>query len=188
MKLEPGAEVIHTARLELVPLPARLLETVLGGDLGAASDEVGARVPRWLANDPSQLTQLQLAEQAAQAEGFQGFGRLIVLASGDGGRRVIGSIGFHGPPDHRGRLEVGARIHPAHRGRGYALEAMTGLLDWATQRFGITRFVVAIQVRRELGDLVPIEVATPGAARLDEQVEGLAVLLERGRQRSRPSC
>jgi ribosomal-protein-alanine N-acetyltransferase len=186
MKLEPGAEVIQTARLELVPLPVRLLEALLRGDVEAASAEVGARVPRWLANDPSHLTQLQLAGQAAQAEGFQGFGRLIVLASEDGGRRVIGSIGFHGPPDHRGRLEVGSRIHLCHRGRGYALEAMTGLLDWATQRFGITRFVVAIQLRREPGDLVPIEVATPGAARLDEQVEGLAVLLEREGQRPHP--
>jgi ribosomal-protein-alanine N-acetyltransferase len=184
--LEPVAEVIHTARLELVPLPARLLETVLRGDLEAASDEAGAWVPRWLANDPIQLTQLQLAEHAARSEGFEGFGRLIILASEDGGRRVIGSIGFHGPPDDRGRLEVGSCIHPGHRGRGYALEAMAGLLDWATRRFGITRFSVAIQVRREPGELVPLEVATP-ASGLDEQLAGIAVLLEREGRCLRPS-
>ena len=187
MKLEPGAEVIRTARLELVPFSARLLEAVLRGDLEAASHETGARVPRWLANDPSPVIQLHLAELAARTAGLGGFGRLIVLATDGGGRRVIGSIGFHGPPDERRCLEVGARLHPGHRGRGYAIEALTGILGWAASRFGITRFVVAIQVRREPGDLVAIDIASPGAPRLGEQVEGLALFLEGEPRSHRPA-
>jgi len=185
--LEPAAEVIRTARLELVPFPSSLPEALLRGDLEAASAAVGAAVPRWLANDPSPVIQLHLAELAARAAGLGGFGRLIVLATDGGGRRVIGSIGFHGPPDERRCLEVGGRIHPGHRGRGYAIEALTGILDWAAIRFGITRFVVAIQVRREPGDLVAIDIASPGAPRLDEQVEGLAPLFEGERRARRPA-
>jgi len=187
-RLEPAAEVIRTARLELVPLPESLPEALLRGDLEAASVAVGAAVPRWLANDPSPVIQLHLAELAARAAGLGGFGRLIVLATDGGSRRVIGSIGFHGPPDERSCLEVGARLHPGHRGRGYAIEALTGFLGWAAMRFGITRFVVAIQVRREPGDLVAVDIASPGAPRLGEQVEGLATLLEGERRDHRPAC
>jgi GNAT acetyltransferase-like protein len=91
---------------------------------------------------------------------------------------MIGSIGFHGPPDDHGRLEVGCRIHPAHRGRGYGAEATTGLLDWATARFGVTRFLLAVPSRREGPDQIPILIAPRPMGRRVEDVDALAELLE----------
>jgi RimJ/RimL family protein N-acetyltransferase len=179
MELEAGAEVIRTARLELVPLSSPFHAAILRGDLEAAAEAVGARVPRSLARDASPLSQLHLAGLAARAHGFDGFGRLIVLVSAGAGRLVIGCVGFHGPPDDRNRLEVSARIHPNHRGRGYGAEALSGLLDWATRRFGITRFVGAIQVQREPGDLEPIKIEMPRGGQLDDRVDGLGLHLER---------
>ena len=91
---------------------------------------------------------------------------------------MIGSIGFHGAPDDHGRLELECRIHPAHRGRGYAAEAMTALVDWAAACFGITRFLAVVSSRREAGDLVSLEVANGQQGQSNEQVGALATLLE----------
>ena len=178
MELEPGIDVIRTARLELVPLSTSFCDALLSGDLEVASDEIGAHVGPWLLNDPSHVTRLHLAEGAAQAAGFPGVGRLIVLATGTGARRVIGSIGFHGPPDDRERLEVSCRIHPAHRGQGFAIEALAALLEWATERFGVQRFVVAIPSGHERWDPVPMEIDDGRAEPPGRRADALDQLLE----------
>jgi GNAT superfamily N-acetyltransferase len=133
-------------------------------------------VGRWLVTDPSHLVQLRLAGQAAAAAGFPGTGRVIVLSGAH--RRAIGSIGFHGPPDDAGRMEVACRIHPAYRGQGYGAEAMAALLDWATERFGITRFLLAVPSYREAPNLAPIDVGGRETERPDQAIRGLASLLE----------
>jgi len=167
---------IRTRRLELVVLTASFIEAVVMGDLGAAGRELGATVRRSLASDPSHLVQLGLADRAAVAAGFTGLARAVVLASGSR-RRLIGSIGFHGPPDDHGRLEVGCRIHPIHHGRGYGAEATTGLLNWATTRFDVTRFLLAIPPRNDASHLVSIDIE-PRRAALSAEIEGLASILE----------
>lgn len=95
-----------------------------------------------------------------------------------GRRRVIGSICFHGPPDDRGRLELGCAIDPADQHQGYAAEATTALVDWAARRYGITRFVVAIPAVGERGVAEPIEIGFLSAAASDEQFEALRRALE----------
>jgi RimJ/RimL family protein N-acetyltransferase len=47
---------------------------------------------------------------------------------------VIGDIGFHAPPDELGQVSVGFGIVPAARRRGYAVEALRALLDWALRQ------------------------------------------------------
>lgn len=46
-------------------------------------------------------------------------------------RIVIGDIGFKGPPDERGVVDIGYAVVPAERGKGYASEAARVLIDWA---------------------------------------------------------
>jgi ribosomal-protein-alanine N-acetyltransferase len=47
---------------------------------------------------------------------------------------VIGDVGFHAPPDELGEVSVGFGIVPVARRRGYAVEALKGVLDWALPR------------------------------------------------------
>jgi ribosomal-protein-alanine N-acetyltransferase len=47
-------------------------------------------------------------------------------------RLVVGSVGFHGPPDERGRVEIGYDVVASERRKGYAREAIRGLLEWAS--------------------------------------------------------
>ena len=74
----------------------------------------------------------------------QWLGRLMVLTDEDGQRRAIGTIGFHGPPDELGRLEVGYRVEAPYRRRGYAREAVRAMFDWAASAHGIHRFVASV--------------------------------------------
>ncbi|MFE3069849.1 GNAT family N-acetyltransferase [Streptomyces sp. NPDC059247] len=48
----------------------------------------------------------------------------------DGGE-TVGGIGFHGPPDALGVVTVGYGLVPGARGRGYASEALRGLVGVA---------------------------------------------------------
>jgi RimJ/RimL family protein N-acetyltransferase len=171
-------EIIRTARLELVPLDASFVDALKRGDRRAAEREIGARVSRWLVIDPAHFVQLRLAQLAADAIGMAGIGRAIVLVPATGRRRVIGSIGFHGPPDDRGRLELGCVIDPVDQRQGYAAEAMTALVEWAAHRHGITRFVVAIPLVGERGGGPPVEIGFLSAASSEVQLEALAPVLE----------
>lgn len=175
MRLDLDAGPIWTSRLELVVLSASFMDAITAGRPAAAARVLGASVSHWLVTDPSHLVQLRLAGQAAAAAGFPDGARVIVLSGTH--RRMIGSIGFHGPPDDAGRLEVGCRIHPAHRGQGYGAEATAALLDWATESFGITRFIVAVPSRRQDPDPVPIEVGSRRTEGPDQEIDGLANLL-----------
>lgn len=44
---------------------------------------------------------------------------------------VVGSVGFHGPPDAAGIIEVGYTVLPAHRRQGMARAALSAMVDQA---------------------------------------------------------
>jgi RimJ/RimL family protein N-acetyltransferase len=67
----------------------------------------------------------------------------MVVERPDGSREVIGTIGFHGPPDETGRVEIGYRVEPAYRRRGIASACVRALLAWAEAQ-GIHRFRASV--------------------------------------------
>jgi len=63
--------------------------------------------------------------------------------------RMIGHAGYHGPPGSNSAqkpeaVEYGYKIFPDHRGRGYAKQAATMLMDLAEEREGIHHFVLSV--------------------------------------------
>jgi len=56
--------------------------------------------------------------------------------------RVVGTIGFAGPPDGEGAVEIAYAIAEGPQRRGYATEAMGALIDWAFSH-SETRMIVA---------------------------------------------
>ena len=46
-------------------------------------------------------------------------------------------------------MEMGYTIYPEHRRRGYATEALAGLMDWAGEQAGVRRFVLSIRPDNE---------------------------------------
>jgi RimJ/RimL family protein N-acetyltransferase len=58
---------------------------------------------------------------------------------------AVGAAGFHGPPDADGMVEIGYRIDPAYRRRGYARAALGALLARAAREPGVHRVRVSIR-------------------------------------------
>jgi RimJ/RimL family protein N-acetyltransferase len=58
---------------------------------------------------------------------------------------AVGAAGFHGPPDSSGMVEIGYRIDPVHRRRGYARAALEALLARASREPGVQRVRVSIR-------------------------------------------
>ena len=118
--------MVGTARLDLVALEPAILALIERDDVAAVERELSMRVPAgWTQTIPARLRLEQLAADPSEQPWLV---RAIVLRRH---RRVIGSIGFHDPPDQHGRVEIGYDIIPAERRKGYAREAVLGLTAWA---------------------------------------------------------
>jgi RimJ/RimL family protein N-acetyltransferase len=58
---------------------------------------------------------------------------------------AVGAAGFHGPPDGSGMVEIGYRIDPRYRRRGYARAALESLLERAAGEPEVHRVRVSIR-------------------------------------------
>jgi [ribosomal protein S5]-alanine N-acetyltransferase len=118
---------LTTPRLRLRPLDSAEMRDLLEG--------VPADGHRWAEGYPLDGTLVAVAMQddlvrnGVERGGFCHY--QVLLADED---VVIGDIGFHAPPDELGEVSVGFGIVPAARRRGYAVEALRALLEWALEQ------------------------------------------------------
>jgi RimJ/RimL family protein N-acetyltransferase len=140
---------IHTPRLALESMTVPFMRALVAHDLEAATRELDAALPGSLPDQLEHFLQYRLAQLEVDPSIRQWLGRAMVLTDDAGGRRLIGTIGFHGPPDDAGRLEVGYRVEPEFRRRGYARESIIALFDWAAVEHGVSRFVASISPANE---------------------------------------
>ena len=125
------------------------MEALRARDLDAAELAVDARVPAWLPDQLDHFLEYRLAQLEVDPSIRPWLGRAMILVDDAGERRVIGTIGFHGPPDELGRLEVGYSVDPVFRRQGFAREAVRALFDWAATTHGIRRFIASISPTNE---------------------------------------
>lgn len=139
-----GTPPIRTARFELVSMSMRFMRLLLARDVEGAAAEIGAIVPRDLPDTLDNFLQFRIADLELDPEAQPWLGRAVVLTEPDGTRRLIGSAGFHAPPDAEGRVEVGYRVEPAYRRQGVATEVVRALFDWAAREHGVRRFRASV--------------------------------------------
>jgi RimJ/RimL family protein N-acetyltransferase len=125
------------------------MQALARGDVAAAAAEIGATVPPDMPEYLRDFLRYRLAQLAEDPSIREWLGRAMVITDAEGARHVIGSVGFHGPPDDQGRAEIGYKVEPAYRRRGIAREAAAALFDWAYREHGVTRFVASISPTNE---------------------------------------
>lgn len=140
---------IFTERLELASMTVPFMRALAARDLPGAEREVDAHVPAWLPEQLEDFLQYRLAQLEVDPSIREWLGRSMLMTDEKGKRRVVGTIGFHGPPDAQGRAEIGYSVDPDYRRRGLAREAITALFDWAGEAHGIHRFVASISPTNE---------------------------------------
>jgi GNAT superfamily N-acetyltransferase len=136
-------EPIPTPRFELVSMSLPFMTALLARDLAAAAAEIGATVPDDLADRLDGFLQYRIADLTTDPNAQPWLGRAIVRTHPDGQREIVGSVGFHAPPDPGGRVEVGYHVEPGFRRQGIALEAVRALFGWAAAR-GVSQFRASI--------------------------------------------
>lgn len=111
------------SRLRLVQVPSAVLHALARGE---AVDADGHSVTAYLAGRECaslwRMRSQQVADTPTDAPWVTRFVQVI------GEDAPVGVAGFHGPPDRSGMVEVGYRIDPTHRRRGYARHALEILL------------------------------------------------------------
>ena len=145
------AGAIVTERLEILPATPELTRAALRGP-GALAAALGAAVPatwppEYLDAASLEFTLDRLAAGPGQAGWWLHF---FVLRQEAGGRTLIGNGGYKGPPSSDGTVEVGYGVVSDHRRRGYASEALRGLVAHA---FGFTE--VSRVIAETLPELTP---------------------------------
>lgn len=134
---------IRSERVELVSMSLTFMRALVAGDLDVAAREMGATLPPGMRADLANFLGFRIPDLEANPARQPWLGRSMVWTHADGRREVIGTIGFHGPPDDTGRVEIGYRVEPAFRRRGIATECVRALLAWAESQ-GIHRFRASV--------------------------------------------
>jgi RimJ/RimL family protein N-acetyltransferase len=120
-----------TARLVLHPMTVWEAEDMLAGGLESGG--------RWAPGYPTEgdvSAARRFLGTWADAGDPWPFGNYEIRRREDG--QTIGGIGFHGPADENGSVTIGYGLIPSVRGKGYAAEALRGLLEFARAR-GVAR-------------------------------------------------
>jgi RimJ/RimL family protein N-acetyltransferase len=144
---------IHeTRRLKLVPFTLELKKAVLS-DKHQLADLLEVRVPdTWPGPDMAEALPLFISalEQHPSTPILDG----IIVHKED--QSIIGDIGFMGPPDESGRIEIGYSIIPEYRNQGYATEMACHLIAWGLSQPCVSS-VVASCLDNNLGSIKVLE-------------------------------
>lgn len=136
---------METPRLTLPLLSWELLDALALGDSERSKALAPFVLPSVFGADERELFALR-GEQARDPAWRPWLLRAIVLREQ---ATMVGYINFHGPPGVNDTgapdaLEIGYTIFPSFRGRGFATEAASALLDFARLDFGVTHFIAGI--------------------------------------------
>jgi RimJ/RimL family protein N-acetyltransferase len=136
--------VLHTVRLELLPMSVAMVEAVLEGRREAAESFARASMPaRWPNRELIERAFSTSLEEIRAAPERRLWGARVMIAGGGRGgdgdaRRVIGSVVFRSAPDDEGGLEIAYGVDDANQGRGYATEGVGASVEWALTHAEVT--------------------------------------------------
>ena len=111
--------------VQLVRLNLDTMAALIEGDLDRARSLVGAPLTPYLV-DQAWLWRIRHAQVLADPTSADWVARAALV---DG--EVVGHVGFHGPPNERGMVEVAYSVDPALRRQGHARRLLATAFAWA---------------------------------------------------------
>jgi [ribosomal protein S5]-alanine N-acetyltransferase len=161
--------------VRLVRLSVASMEALVAGDLDGASRAVGVPLSPYLV-DEGWLWRIRLPQVAADPAALDWIARAALDPST---AQVVGHVGFHGPPDERGMVEVAYSVDPVLRRRGYARAMLDAALEWAAAapEVSVVRASISPTNAASLATIRPFGFEAVGE-QWDEE-DGLELLFER---------
>ena len=162
-----------TSEVTLVRLDLATMAALVDGDLDRASAEAGVPLTRFLV-DEAWLWRIRHDQVLADPEAADWVARAALV---DG--EVVGHVGFHGPPDDAGMVEVAYSVDPLLRRRGHARRLLAAALAWAAEDPAVRTVRASISPTNvaSLATIRPFGFAHVGEQWDDE--DGLELLYER---------
>jgi ribosomal-protein-alanine N-acetyltransferase len=159
--------------LRLQPLSVAAMRQLVDGDLDGARREAGVALTPYFV-EHGWLWRIRLAQALDDPASLDWIARAALH-----GDVVVGHVGFHGPPDARGMVEVAYSVDPALRRRGYATRMLATALEWAASDPAVTvvRASISPDNTASLSTIAPFGFERVGEQWDDE--DGLELLFER---------
>jgi RimJ/RimL family protein N-acetyltransferase len=135
---------IQTPRLSLIPASIATLSAELEGRHALAralSVDVPPSWPPELYDEAAVRWSLNALETRFLTPDWGLYYVAEVPESANARHRLAGVVGFKGPPDTGGTVEIGYGILPERRRMGFAREAVDGMIGWAFGRESVTRVI-----------------------------------------------
>lgn len=138
---------IETPRLLLRLFGEEVTRACMEHDAVTAGSLLGVPLPPQLLNHNHPLE--HDLRQLLQDESYAPWASRAIILKTE--MRVIGLIRFHSrpvaqtsKPYRENAAEMGYEIYADYQRQGYAREAITGVMQWATNTYGIHRFIAAV--------------------------------------------
>ena len=161
---QPDRVVAGRVELRRVPVGlARVLADPEAGDPGSRSWARGYPLPGTRVAARNFVRQAEAARD--DGDGQWGMFQIILRETG----QVIGDIGFHGPPDEAGTVEIGYSVVEQYRGRGLVGESAVVICGLAWSQREVSRIIA----RTEADNAASAGVLRHGGFREDGVADGL---------------
>jgi RimJ/RimL family protein N-acetyltransferase len=133
---------VTTRRVRVVHLDGPAFRALASGELEAANAASPVPASAYLAGPECRGVWLMRARQFDEDPATAAWVTGIIWDEDD--QRAVGAAGFHAPPDENGTVEIGYRVDPAFRRRGYARAAFEALLRRAIEDESVRTVRVSI--------------------------------------------
>lgn len=124
-------EPLTTERLILIPMTHEQVRSVMIGEEIPHQETRIEKDPHWPRKDTLDI--LPVADQILESQEHPSGFEIWMIVKRDS-QTVIGDIGFHGPPDNKGNVEIGYGLVDTEQNQGLGSEALKALMDWALQQ------------------------------------------------------
>lgn len=125
---------LQTSRLDLLPCSVEVGQAILRNRADVEALLAAHVLDDWPSEDLLELLSTYV-KQLESDPSLLGWGSWLMVERAH--RTIVGDLGFKGPPDREGTVEIGYSVVPTSRGQGYAFEGVQALVNWASAQHDV---------------------------------------------------